>query len=336
MIKLDTGYKYLGEIKNAIKNKISAGFPLLEDIYAPKIFPLEADTAELGASVPFLQRSEQQIKLSLKKAIKKECIGHGAEAKVYKIPDTDYVVRVHKGFKPDFNSPISFDMSTGDKFNHYVAKIGDSVEIGEYIKGENACCMTGYANKMSDKQHNLNLKIVEMPVSSYRDFMKTIFDAAKQNMAFDSAGRNIIVDIVEKKFIPIDFEYGFTKNPSQRIFNPILSMHSGFSVRESDLQFKFLKKVLDGFGLLAKSNYDFTLSNCKFEPRLNLLPFNLQKIQNKQFYDDVELLNNYIQNVAASKAMNAHNSMFTPVHVVHDAVKQLSEQTSQFVEKYTR
>lgn len=336
MIKLDTGYKYLGEIKNAIKNKISAGFPLLEDIYAPKIFPLEADTAELGASIPFLQRSEQQIKLSLKKAIKKECIGHGAEAKVYKIPDTDYVVRVHKGFKPDFNSPISFDMSTGDKFNHYVAKIGDSVEIGEYIKGENACCMTGYANKMSDKQHNLNLKIVEMPVSSYRDFMKTIFDAAKQNMAFDYAGRNVIVDIVEKKFIPIDFEYGFAKNPSQRIFNPVLCMHSGFSVREPDLQFVFIKKVLDAFGLLAKSNYDFTLSNCKFEPRLNLLPFNLQKIQNKQFYDDVELLNNYIQNVAASKAMNAHNSMFTPVHVVHDAVKELSEQTFQFVEKYTR
>ncbi len=336
MIKLDTGYKYLGEIKNAIKNKISAGFPLLEDIYAPKIFPLEADTAELGASVPFLQRSEQQIKLSLKKAIKKECIGHGAEAKVYKIPDTDYVVRVHNGFKPDFNSPISFDMSTGDKFNHYVAKIGDSVEIGEYIKGENACCMTGYANKMSDKQHNLNLKIVEMPVSSYRDFMKTIFEAAKQNMAFDSAGRNVIVDIVEKKFIPIDFEYGFAKNPSQRIFNPVLCMHSGFSVREPDLQFVFIKKVLDAFGLLAKSNYDFTLSNCKFEPRLSMLPFNLQKIQNKQFYDDVELLNNYIQNVAASKAMNAHNSMFTPVHVVHDAVKQLSEQTFQFVEKYTR
>ena len=336
MIKLDTGYKYLGEIKNAIKNKISAGFPLLEDIYAPKIFPLEADTAELGASVPFLQRSEQQIKLSLKNAIKKECIGHGAEAKVYKIPDTDYVVRVHNGFKPDFNSPISFDMSTGDKFNHYVAKIGDSVEIGEYIKGENACCMTGYANKMSDKQHNLNLKIVEMPVSSYRDFMKTIFEAAKQNMAFDSAGRNVIVDIVEKKFIPIDFEYGFAKNPSQRIFNPVLCMHSGFSVREPDLQFVFIKKVLDAFGLLAKSNYDFTLSNCKFEPRLSMLPFNLQKIQNKQFYDDVELLNNYIQNVAASKAMNAHNSMFTPVHVVHDAVKQLSEQTFQFVEKYTR
>ncbi|HIU85695.1 TPA: hypothetical protein IAD52_01840 [Candidatus Spyradomonas excrementavium] len=335
MIKLETGYKYLGEIKNAIKSKIPAELPFAGEIFASKLFPLKADTIELGASVPFLQRSEQQIKLSIKKALKKECIGHGAEAKVYRIPDTDYVVRVHKGFKPDFNSPISFDMSTGDKFNHYVAKIGDSVEIGEYIKGENACCLNGYTNKMSDKQHNLNLKIVEMPVSSYRDFMKTIFEAAKQNMAFDCAGRNVIVDIAQKKFIPIDFEYGFAKNPRQRIFNPILCMHSGFSVREPDLQFKFIKKVLDAFGLLAKSDYDFTLSSCKFEPRLNMLPFNLQKIKNKQFYDDVEILNNYIQNVAAAKLMNAHSPMFTPAHVVQDAVKQLSEQTSLFVEKYT-
>lgn len=112
-------------------------------------------------------------------------------------------------------------------------------------------------------------------------------------------------------------------------------MHSGFSVREPDLQFKFIKKVLDAFGLLAKSDYDFILSSCKFEPRLNMLPFNLQKIKNKQFYDDVEILNNYIQNVAAAKLMNAHSPMFTPAHVVQDAVKQLSEQTSLFVEKYT-
>ena len=335
MLNIENGYKYIGVIKNAIQKSLPARIPLLQGVRAPKLAPLAEDTFAAEQSVPLLERSEEQIKAIIKKTLSTKFIGHGAEAKVYKIPGFDYVLRVHKGSKPDFNSKISFDVSKKDRINHYVAKMGDNVEIAEYIDGENVCCLTHNFNKMPEKQHNINLKILEMPISAYENFLKTIFDAAKSDMAFDFAGRNIIADFSNKKFVPIDFEYGFSKNPRQQVFNPILCMQSGFSVREPDLQFKFIEKVLNGYGQLAKSGYDFTLPNCKFEPALNMMPFNLVNIPLKPFAADVQALNKYIQNVANTKAMHSQNPMFMPRKAVFESVDELSSKTAEFVKKYT-
>lgn len=336
MISLETGHKYLKVIKNGIRRVLPSDVSLFQNT-STKLSGLKADTFEKNSALPLLERTDAQIKETIRQTLKTQIIGKGAEARVYRIPDTDYVLRVHNGKSPDFKELVSFDMSARDRVNHYVAKLGKNVEIGEFIDGTLVSLNSlGKRNKeVLEKQHHLNLEIVDMPVSCYKNFIKDLFDAAKLNMSFDHQGRNIIVDNSRTKFIPIDFEYGFSKNPTFKVFNPILNMQSGFSVSETDLQFKFLKKVIGGFAELAKSKYDFNLEYCKLDACIHMLPFNLKNINDmKSFSNDVKIINKSLNNVVSNKLMNSRSPMFLPQKSVNNSVDELMYLTGDFVNKY--
>ena len=334
MITLKTGYKYLGGLKTGAKSFAPLKNPLLANVSASNLSPGTQDSLEIRAVVPFLKKQDWQIKELLKKALQTKCIGHGAEASVYKIPGFDYVLRVSRYCEPDFRPKLNREMSERDKFNHYVAKIGSDVQIGEFINGENATFATDSALTFFEKQHELNRKIIDMPDSAYFDFLKRIFDAAKMDMSFDFAGRNVIVDFANKKFVPIDFEYGFPQNPRSRVFNPILCMQSGFSVKEPDLQFKFFEKIINSFCRLLKSDYDFSLQHCRLEPLICALSFNISKLPPESFAQDVKVLNWLIKNAVTAKTMNTSNPFFYPKNAVGHSIDELSAMTSEFVKKY--
>ena len=85
--------------------------------------------------------SIEKINKSLCDALK---IGSGTEAKIYKILDTNYVIRVpnSKKFIND-SAKINFNISAQDRINHCIATV-DDCQIQKYIEG---CNPRGYIER---------------------------------------------------------------------------------------------------------------------------------------------------------------------------------------------
>lgn len=161
---------------------------------------LSFDTVSFsGRQKDLLNLSEDEIKSKIEASIKREnFIGEGNEAKVYKIPDTDYVVRILKYEDKeekdvDFKKNLSFDLSVDDKINHAAAKLGDRVTILHNLEGES--CF-----KYKNKKEFFNL-----PVDSYHKLYKQISYAKDNNMIFDVCDSNIIYNPKDKSLTAIDF-----------------------------------------------------------------------------------------------------------------------------------
>lgn len=145
-----------------------------------------------------LQSSREEIFKAIDTSIKDEnLIGEGSEAKVYKIQSSEYVVRLIKnentdGFV-DYKNSLSFLISSRDKINHVVAKLGEGCSIMEYLPGENLC------------KCKCPRELAGLSKSVYYDLYKKICYAKANGMVFDVSPSNIIYDSDKKTLTPIDF-----------------------------------------------------------------------------------------------------------------------------------
>lgn len=172
---------------------------------------LTCDTVSFG-SRDLLLSSKDEITTKVKTALADthNYLGAGADAEVYRIPDTDYCVRVlyiddeYNSGIPELlkrkNLGLSFNISEQDKVNHVVAKFSKGT-IMKFIEG-----VPVWTPFMSESEINENAKIIQdAPVSTFHKLLRQISHAYENNMMFDCNYGNIIVNPKDKSITAIDF-----------------------------------------------------------------------------------------------------------------------------------
>lgn len=168
-----------------------------------------------------------------------ELIGKGAEGIVYKIKNSNFVIKIKNDvvLENEINAPLNFSMNGLDKINYVKAKIGDNIKIMEYIKGESI---------------NLSTDLSNFSTNNIRDCLKCIYTAANQGFKHDCGGKNIIFDKYSEKLITIDFinkRVGY----KEEIINKVFIQLYPAAKNDKDV-IKLLSKISLGFVDLLKNN----------------------------------------------------------------------------------
>ena len=144
-----------------------------------RLQPLKYDTVTF-TSKNLLSMSSDKITKAVKGAVRKNMeIGYGSEGVVYKIPDSDYCVKVYNGEGVNNLGDWSLNVSSQDKINHVVARAENNSVIMKRIKG---------LPLKPDKPD----EIFDLPKQSYRDLLIQLSKAYDECMQFDNFSSNII------------------------------------------------------------------------------------------------------------------------------------------------
>ena len=187
-----------------------------------------------GYDFPINLTKGKSISATVKSALldSKNFLGQGSEGIVYRLPNTDYCVKIpHIEIGKDFGG-WTFNIGFEDKVNHVVARSENNTRVMNFIEGS------------SLKYDNKPKEIYSLPLESYRDFVKQISDAADNVMQFDSAPSTIIFNKKEKTFTAIDFripnvDYDF-------IPAPFTSVYRGLQASKEQEKSQSLNKNLMG------------------------------------------------------------------------------------------
>ena len=155
--------------------------------------PLKKDVCTFkGIHVELPNQSSTNITKAVKNAINhKNFLGSGSDGDVYKIPDTNYCVKV-------LNNETEFwgwtnKVSTQDEINHVVAKSDNGATIMNFI--------TGKSLPFYDKPD----EIYSLPIISYRKFIAQLTKARNAELECDPAPSNTIYNHKNKTLTQIDF-----------------------------------------------------------------------------------------------------------------------------------
>lgn len=147
-------------------------------------------------------------------------LGRGLEANVYRIKNTDYCIRIPLVSQDFYDTDYSKELNSIDRVNHKKIKLGFGAAILDFFEG-----VTPKKYKSNaEKRYKLQSQIANMPVKSYSEFLHQIANAIDNEMEFDCAGGNIIVNPFKKKLTAIDF-YGISSD-NPRPITPLSEMHS--------------------------------------------------------------------------------------------------------------
>lgn len=141
----------------------------------------------------FLKQSSEKISEQVINAINiKNRLGFGSQGTVYKIPDTDYCIKILKKTNSINFGTWNFNISEQDKINHIVAKAKNKATIMKYIEGV-------------PLQWENSDKILELPNESYIKLFTQLTEARNLGMNFDLAPSNIIYNPKTNSLTAIDF-----------------------------------------------------------------------------------------------------------------------------------
>lgn len=192
-----------------------------------------------------LSCSEDEIIKKVKTSVtdKGNYLGAGADAQVYKIPDTNYCIRIlykdeeYKSGIPDLlkrkKLGLNYNISEKDKINHVVAKFPRGT-IMKFIEG--VPVMTPFMSEKEIKENSKNIQ--EVPVSSFRKLLHQICHAYENNMMFDCNYANLIVNPKNKTITAIDF-YDMTEGATiEEASNPFTHIYSGVTHKYTTVEQK--------------------------------------------------------------------------------------------------
>lgn len=265
---------YNNNIQTASKPQSFSGLKLKK--------PLEFDTLEL-----YEKFNTQEIKGKLSKAARKNGIfglskerkieklvkkvtskgknkvGSGCEAEVFRIPRSPYDVKLYKNhdLRGKIDGDINGNVTFQDKLNHIVAK-AKSYLILEHIDGFN--------HKTKNKSDYLS-EVEKMPQESYDDLIRKIGIIHKSGQYMDTMGDNILIDVKNKRFEPIDLVESndfatyfniddFYQNENVKFFDPFKCINALFKTDKNDSE-KIFTKTLKA---VAKDCYSFEFFKINF------------------------------------------------------------------------
>lgn len=168
-----------------------------------------------------------------------EIAGKGAEGIVYKIKNSNFALKINnnKKIEKELNNPINLAVNNLDKTNHVKAKIGNNINIMEYIEGESI---------------SLNISNNELSTEKIKECLKYIYNAANDGFRHDFGGKNILFNKKNGNLTPIDFlprRAGYKENI---INNTFIQLYPTAKTSE-DIN-KLLSKISLAFVELLKDN----------------------------------------------------------------------------------
>jgi hypothetical protein len=184
---------------------------------------LTHDTINFTGQEDFLNLPKNEIFEKINLALKnpKNKLGEGGEAYVYKIPNTEYCVRINRDNEKDFDKTLNFRINKKDKINHIVAKLGKGSSIMTIVKGE-----TLWRIGKDPAELAQNIETVEgIPIEGFKKLITQVCEADKQGMIFDSIGANIIVNPSNRSITAIDFFQSAFQEP----FTPLKSIYASLT-----------------------------------------------------------------------------------------------------------
>lgn len=196
---------------------------------------LQKDFLSLGGDA-ILKRIKESLN-------EKSFIGAGKDAKVYKIIDTDYAVRVPYSVFSNIKKPanINLNLTEQDKVNHVVAKFDNGVTIMKYIEGFS---LYGDVRVSKQQQTQMDKMLLALPVSVYHNLFKQVCHAKDNGMIFDCDGRNVILNPQMKTLTAIDFYPMNKKNPET--VKPLRHIYSAVSTTAKGTEGKLAALILKG------------------------------------------------------------------------------------------
>lgn len=168
-----------------------------------------------------------------------ELVGKGAEGSVYKIKDSNLALKVRNGANINKELTNSIDMTVDDlsKINHVKAKVGENIEIMEFIDG---------------KSISSSIDQNEFSISSIKDCIKYIYDASLKGFRHDFGGKNVLFDSKTKNLVPIDFLQSRAGYKDDIVNNTFIQLYP--AAKDANDVKKILSKVSIAFLELLKEN----------------------------------------------------------------------------------
>lgn len=175
---------------------------------------LKRDTVEISEkNIPALS-DKKILKLVQSSIQNKNYIGQGSEGKVYRIKNSDFVVKIpydtmffiHRNFRKKF-------VNNADKVNHVEAKFENGITIMKLIEG-----------KCLDTNREDYKKVAQMPTRAYNNLLKQLCNAQKLNMDFDNVSENIIANYKNNTLTAIDFIPIYQEIAEEIPFRPMIQI----------------------------------------------------------------------------------------------------------------
>ena len=199
---------------NALKNpqifNIAFGQNKLTSVTVPdfkkqlKNDVFERSSAQKTDKNDFLSLSKQEIIDRVLFSVKQRenYIGCGGDARVYKIENTDYCVRLPYKSGDLKNTTLSFDLKEQDRINHTVAKFSNGAAIMKYIEG---FTLSKRSSQGKLSQSVVDRALLDLPVSAFHGLFKQVCHAKDNGMIFDCSSTNVILDTKKQALTAIDF-----------------------------------------------------------------------------------------------------------------------------------
>lgn len=177
----------------------------IKQIKTPSLYlttRIKSDTVCFTGNWDLLKLSDKTIFNRIKEAQANSdnFLGEGGEAQVYKLPNSNYCVRFEK-HDSDYIPLLDRNITECDRINHVVAKFGNDSSIMHYIEG--VPVLTPRTTPAEARKIAEN--IAQMPVKTFKAFLQQICYAYDNEMLFDCAWGNVIVNPKENKLTAIDF-----------------------------------------------------------------------------------------------------------------------------------
>ena len=141
---------------------------------------------------------KEKVIALLKYALVGKKIGKGSEGKAYLIPDTDLVIKIFKKNQDNEIIMPKCDLTATEQSRDILA-LGSNYEITRFNKG---IIQKRDFDKKQKKAYDF--LIFNLEQSAYDDYLKTIGDKHSRGIFFDTLGYNVVVNVDDKKFNPID------------------------------------------------------------------------------------------------------------------------------------
>lgn len=175
--------------------------------------PIKSDIVSFRGG-DFLSKPTSEILDSLAELIqyKKNQIGDGAEANIYRIPREPYVLKIPHESKLNTKGAISFDINEQDEVDFVVAKLDNNIRILKYIEGYPLSLPERFVKAQFNEnilnvisQNDVDKMVTKLPFKAFHQLYKQICNVQKKDMLFDASAANVILNPKKKTLIAIDF-----------------------------------------------------------------------------------------------------------------------------------
>ncbi len=216
----------------------------------PNLAPLQQDTVSFGCR-KFVRpkdlmdlKNKDIIQVCLNALEKKQTIGQGTEAEVYKIPDyaMQYCLRREKAVVPNKKKlKLDFNLDDYDKANFVIAKLGEGLTILKFVPGIPLKIISRYDTESGIKVKHALQELVanNFPVESFEKAISLIEDSRSKGIVFDRKGENLLVDAITQEITPIDYSRQFNDIE----YNPISYIYHALDVDQTKHAPKVLGKL---------------------------------------------------------------------------------------------